>query len=720
MMPSIVASLLLSSAFQAHAVLLSTGTKVQADVTPVEKVITMVEELQAKVSAEGKAEATTYDKFACFCKSKTDEKVKAIAEEEQTVKDLQAEITSLSADRDTLDQNIQDLTTEIAQYEEDIKTSAAVRAEEKATFEAALLDVTKSVTQLEKAVETLKASALLQGKSSTSALAHAQGIMKTAVNMADAMGMVEDNSGLFAFMQQPVMDVPVADYEFHAGDIIGTVEKLLKGFRDKKVELETTEAKAISDYERSQQSMKHMLKAAKESLEEKNKERTMTTESIATAQGDMTNMNAVLNDDRTYLKDLTIKCELKAKQWDQRSSMRASELSAITQALTVLTGQVATQAGKVGEGGRSAMIQEGGEDDDLQVSFVQKAAVVKSALRLVKKAGVVPSRSDEDVIRTKLIAIFKNAGKKFKSPVLSTLAIKVAEDPFVKIKGMIQEMIEKLLEEEADEANHKGWCDEEISKTVKARDYRLQDIEALHASLEELNAREEKLTLEKEELEEQIATLQSDYTNQTKARGEEKEENEYTVTEAKDGVSAIKQALEILSHFYGEAAKATVEEGFIQQPSVDDDAPDTGFDDAYTGSQGASTGIIGMMEVILGDFERTISDTEELEASQKKEFVDYERETKISIGTKSSALAATSDDLTSTTETIAAEFKEIKTQQGLFDTKTQEWEELLPGCVADPGMSYEERVERRETEITALKDAYCILDNKEAGCDGVF
>ena len=108
----------------------------------------------------------------------------------------------------------------------------------------------KSVTQLEKAVETLKASALLQGKSSSSTLAHVQGMMKTAVNMADAMGLVEQNSGLYAFMQQPVMDVPVADYSFHAGDIVGTVEKLLKAFRDKKVELETTEAKAVSDFER--------------------------------------------------------------------------------------------------------------------------------------------------------------------------------------------------------------------------------------------------------------------------------------------------------------------------------------------------------------------------------------------------------------------------------------------------------------------------------------
>merc|ERR1719313_1638457 len=461
--------------------------------------------------------------------------------------------------------------------------------------------------------------------------------MKTAVNMADAMGLVEQNSGLYAFMQQPVMDVPVADYEFHAGDIVGTVEKLLKAFRDKKVELETTEAKAISDFERGQQSLKHMLKAAKESLEEKNKERTVTTEEIASAQGDMTTMNAVLNDDRTYLKDLTIKCELKAKQWDQRSSMRADELTAITQALTVLTGSVASQAEKVGEGGRPAMIQQdvqAPEDDDLQVSFVQKAAVAKTALRLVKKAGVAPEKSDQDVIRTKLIAIFKAAGKKFKSPVLSTLAIKVAEDPFVKIKGMIQEMIEKLLEEEADEANHKGWCDEEISKTVKDRDYRLADIEALHASLEELNARAEKLTLEKAELEEQLSTLNSDYTNQTAARAEEKAENEETVSEAKDGVSAIKQALEILSHFYGEAAKATVEDGLIQQ-TPGDDAPDPGFDSAYTGSQGSATGIVGMMEVILGDFERTISDTEELEASQKKEFVDYERETQVSISTKS-------------------------------------------------------------------------------------
>jgi len=709
---------LLCSAFQAHAVLLSANQKqkVHVDVTPVEKVIHMVEELQAKVSEEGKAEAATYDVFACFCKSKTDEKTKAISEEEQTLSDLQSEIKKLSAKRDQLDQDIQDLTEEIADHEHFLATAEGERKKEKAIFEAADLDLEKSVHQISTARDKLKSSeGFLQGKSAASAFAAVRASVETALDMADSLGLVAGTSGLSALLQQPA-EVPVADYTFHAGGIIETLDELLKAFRDKKVELETAEAKAQSDFERAMQSKAALLKAAQEDLDAKNKKRTETTEAIATAQADMTSTNSVLNDDRTYLKDLTTKCELKAKQWDQRSSMRSSELTAITQALTVLKGSVTAQAEKVGEGGRSSFAQE---DYDDEVSFVQTAAVSKATLRLVKKAFDAPY-SSEDVIRSKLESIFRDVAKKYKSPMLSTLAVKVAEDPFVKIKGMIQDMIEKLLEEEADEANHKGYCDEEISKTVKDRDYRLEEIEALHASLEELNAREEKLALTKAELEEAVKSLSEDYANQTKARAEEKEENEVTVDEAKEGVSAIKQALEILSHFYGEAAQATVEEGLIQQPSVEEDAPDAGFDGAYTGAQGSSTGIVGMMEVILGDFERTITDTEELEASQKKEFIDYERETQVSISVKQSALTATSDELTSTTEEIANDLKEMRTQQGLFDTKTREWEELLPGCVADPGMSYAERVERRDMEIQALKDAYCILDNKEAGCDGVF
>merc|ERR1719310_1071212 len=104
-------------------------------------------------------------------------------------------------------------------------------------------------------------------------------------------------------------------------------------------------------------------------------------------------------------------------------------------------------------------------------------------------------------------------GSKLKSPVLSTLATKVTEDPFVKIKGLIQELIERLLQEEADEANHKGWCDTEIANTLKDRDYRLRDVDELHTTLEGLNARHGTLTQTQSELETAISELKEAMQN---------------------------------------------------------------------------------------------------------------------------------------------------------------------------------------------------------------
>merc|ERR1719352_1912149 len=114
------------------------------------------------------------------------------------------------------------------------------------------------------------------------------------------------------------------------------------------------------------------------------------------------------------------------------------------------------------------------------------------------------------MIRDRIVSLLKTAGLKLKSPVLSTLATKASEDPFVKIKGLIQELVERLLQEEADEADKKGWCDKEIAASKKDRDYRLRDVEDIHSTLESLNARHGKLSETKTELTEAIASLNAD------------------------------------------------------------------------------------------------------------------------------------------------------------------------------------------------------------------
>merc|ERR1719473_995753 len=339
------------------------------------------------------------------------------------------------------------------------------------------------------------------------------------------------------------------------------------------------------------------------------------------------------------------------------------------------------------------------DDDDLDDDADDAVTFLQKKIRRV-------SEDPQSATRNRLISLLKEAGKKLKSPVLSTLAVKVQEDPFGKIKTMIQELIERLLEEEADEATHKGYCDEEIAKTVKDRDYRLRDIDDLNSALEKLNARTGKLTLTKGELEAEIEELSSDYMNQTAARDEEKAQHAATVTETEAGLTAVKQAIDILSHFYGIAAKGSA---FTQQPSVDDDAPDTGFDSNYTGSQGASTGIIGMMDVIKSDFERTIRVTTEEEAAAQKDYQKFMTETGMTLAEKKVAKEEKDGYLDDTMQKLAEAQEKLDNESALLKTGIKELLELQPACV-DTGMSYAERVALRESEIEGLKKAACILE----------
>merc|ERR1719321_407016 len=106
-----------------------------------------------------------------------------------------------------------------------------------------------------------------------------------------------------------------------------------------------------------------------------------------------------------------------------------------------------------------------------------------------------------------------------------------------------------------------------------------------------------------------------------KIRGDEKAENEATISEAKEAKDAVAEAIDTLEKFYKTAAKGSSE--FIQ--GVEDDAPEVGFEGDYKGQQEASGGIIGMLEVIKSDFERTITETEQAEAQAEQDFLEGDR-----------------------------------------------------------------------------------------------
>merc|ERR1719164_347546 len=74
-------------------------------------------------------------------------------------------------------------------------------------------------------------------------------------------------------------------------------------------------------------------------------------------------------------------------------------------------------------------------------------------------------------MRQKLVRTIQRLGKKFHSFGLMQLASVASSDPFVKIRGLIEDMIAKLLKEAQEEATQKAFCDKEMgaSKTSQAQ-----------------------------------------------------------------------------------------------------------------------------------------------------------------------------------------------------------------------------------------------------------
>jgi len=289
------------------------------------------------------------------------------------------------------------------------------------------------------------------------------------------------------------------------------------------------------------------------------------------------------------------------------------------------------------------------------------------------------------------------------------------------------------LQEAADEANHKGWCDKEMSAAKQQRTYNAEEIAKLNARLATAEATRDKLTEEIQVLDKEIKELEDELAAATKMRADEKAENEATIKEAEEGEEAVSMAIDILSKFYKTAAKAKggdaitkaeaeekggEEEGGeeppkeeLMQKGVVVDAPDAGFDsgEAYKGKGAESGGILGMLDVILSDFKRTIRETTKAEAIAQQEFLEFERETKISLTEKNTARDAKQEHLTKTLDAIAEDKASMEQAQDMLNKAIKELMELYDACI-DTGMSYAERVALREQEIEALKKALCILD----------
>merc|ERR550537_1605263 len=111
-------------------------------------------------------------------------------------------------------------------------------------------------------------------------------------------------------------------------------------------------------------------------------------------------------------------------------------------------------------------------------------------------------------------------------------------------------------------------------------------------------------------------------------------------------------------------------------------------------------GVVGMLEVIASDFARLEAETTEAEAKRDKavKTADMDHKKNSKVGKESDA---------NDTE------KDLKGTEKELDASLFYYEKLKPSCV-DAGVSYEDRVQRREEEIESLRMALQILGGEAA------
>jgi len=296
----------------------------------------------------------------------------------------------------------------------------------------------------------------------------------------------------------------------------------------------------------------------------------------------------------------------------------------------------------------------------------------------------------------------ESRAKQLNSRLLSSVASRVADDPFTKVKKMIKGLIVRLMEEANEEAEHKGWCDTELSTNEQTRKEKTDAVETLHAEIDELESSLAKLAEDITDLSKAVAELDAAMAKATKLRTAEKATNTEAIEDAQEAQTAVAQALTVLKEFYAKAGEAT---SFVQaEPEI--------FDSPYKGMQSESGGVVGMLEVIESDFARLESDTKAGEATAQKEYDGFMTESKVDKSSKASSIEHKTAKKQDQTQALTQKKEDLEGTQKELDAALAYFDKLKPSCV-DAGVSYEDRVARRKEEIESLQEALKILNGED-------
>merc|ERR1719272_1268496 len=312
---------------------------------------------------------------------------------------LKADISKAVADAAQLGKEISGLDEDVSIWNGDKKAATSVRQIEKTDYDAMHTDYSESVDALQRAIAVLKKQA--HDRKQKSSLTQVAALKNIALIPDKAKKIIN------AFLSTEEDDMEAAapeanGYEFQSSAVVEMLEKLLDKFVDERTTLEKEEMNSKHAYDMLMQDLNAQIAQGTQDRDEKAESKAKKLQAKADATGDLNDTTTTMNADSKYLADLTATCEQKASDFESRQQLRADEIVAIEKAIEIIS------------------------------SGAVSGAAEKHLPTLVQRAtSLAQLRADGNGITQKRVARYlQERGQALNSRILSTLAVRVVDDPF--------------------------------------------------------------------------------------------------------------------------------------------------------------------------------------------------------------------------------------------------------------------------------------------------
>merc|ERR1719299_222224 len=448
----------------------------------------ILQDMQKELEAEGEKEQGLFDKFMCFCDGNTDGMSAAAEKAAQDIVELKSKLEAEKAEKTQLDQELVQHKLDREKAKADLEQATSIREKEHAEYVAATGDLDANLQAMTGAVAALEkgmGESFLQSTAKKTLLI--QAVQKTQAvddyQRDELLGLLQGTN-------------PFGAYSGQSGEIVG----MLKAMKDEMAgDLKSTvaaEEAAVKGFEELSAAKKQEIAAAGEAIESKTVRSGELAVSVTTTADDIEDTTAEMKETQPFLANLGAQCALKKKEWAERQSIRAEEISAIGEAIKVLN------------------------DDDALDLF-------KKTLSLSQTSSVFLQSSSTSARAARARTLLASASKvSSHATTLSLLQaqLKAKKVDFSKIMEQIDGMVKVLAAEQKEDDDTKAFCATEIEKAEGEKADTEEGIAASTAAIEEMEESSATLAAEIATLEKEIKALDKAVSEATEQRKEEHED----------------------------------------------------------------------------------------------------------------------------------------------------------------------------------------------------